>query len=297
MLLASAVVLGCAGGAILLAWRYFARYRLTRPPIGVFTRGDVAFLLGAVVVVPYLYLWLPPWLVVGVLAIGYLSSLALVAEPVLRARWASGLAVLGLLTANVGVAWVCGPASPPLLGLNDVVLVAVVVGVANLWAQSGLKARDAALLGAALAIYDLLATSVLPLTTDLIARLAGLPFAPLVAWPSGEARWLGIGLGDLLLAAVWPLVLRRAFGRRAGLAALAGGLGALGGMLALVALRLVSGTLPAMAVLGPLMVLQYFYWRRGRGGERTTWQYQQAEHAQHGVPTIQPPRRLRPTAT
>jgi hypothetical protein len=36
-------------------------------------------------------------------------------------------------------------------------------------------------------------------------------------------------------------------------------------------------TLPAMVLLGPLMVLQYVYWTRRRGGERTTWQYQQAE--------------------
>jgi hypothetical protein len=275
MLLASAVVLGCAGGAVLLAWLYFRRCRLPRPPVGVFTRGDVALLLGAVVVVPYLYLWLPPWPAAGLLATGYLSILTGMAEPVLRARWAGGPAMLGLLVADLGVARVCGPASPPLFAVNDAVLVAVVIGVANLWAQSGLKARDAALLGAALACYDMLATSVFPLTTDLLARLAGLPFAPLVAWPSGEGRWVGIGLGDLLLAAVWPLVLRRAFGRRAGVVALVVGLGALGGMLALVDGRLVPGTLPAMVVLGPLMVAQYVYWAQRRGGERTTWRYQQ----------------------
>jgi len=34
---------------------------------------------------------------------------------------------------------------------------------------------------------------------------------------------------------------------------------------------------PVMVVLGPLMVLQYAYWRRRRGKERTTWQYLQAE--------------------
>ena len=32
-----------------------------------------------------------------------------------------------------------------------------------------------------------------------------------------------------------------------------------------------------MVVLGPLMVLQYAYWRRRCGKERTTWQYLQAE--------------------
>jgi hypothetical protein len=33
---------------------------------------------------------------------------------------------------------------------------------------------------------------------------------------------------------------------------------------------------PVMVVLGPLMMLQYAYWRHRRQ-ERTTWQYLQAE--------------------
>jgi hypothetical protein len=36
-----------------------------------------------------------------------------------------------------------------------------------------------------------------------------------------------------------------------------------------------------MVVLGPLMVLQYAYWRRRRGVEHTTWQYLQAEPLRH----------------
>jgi len=36
---------------------------------------------------------------------------------------------------------------------------------------------------------------------------------------------------------------------------------------------LVRATFPVMVVLGPLMVLQYGYYRRQRGLERTTWQY------------------------
>ena len=38
---------------------------------------------------------------------------------------------------------------------------------------------------------------------------------------------------------------------------------------------------PVMVVLGPLMVLQYAYWRRRRGVERTTWQYLQVEPLRH----------------
>jgi hypothetical protein len=34
---------------------------------------------------------------------------------------------------------------------------------------------------------------------------------------------------------------------------------------------------PLMTGLGPLMVLQYAYWVRRRGQERTTWEYLRAE--------------------
>src|SRR5438270_642793 len=82
------------------------------------------------------------------------------------------------------------------------VLLVAIIGAANLWAQSGMKARDAALLGAALVVYDFVATVLLPLMNDLIGRLASLPFAPQITWASGDDQWLGVGLGDLLLAAV-----------------------------------------------------------------------------------------------
>jgi hypothetical protein len=278
--LAFVAVMGSASSAVLLAWLYFSRYQVARPPLGVINLWDVAILLGAIVVVPFLYLLLPLGLVMGLLAAAYLTVLYTAAEPVLRTRWAIWVTVLALLAVDVCAAHRFGSASLPFFAVNNVVLVAVVVGVANLWAQSGLKAQDAAVLGAALAIYDLVATTFLPLMTDLVTRLTEIPFAPMVAWViDDEGHWLGIGLGDLLLAAVYPLVLRRAFGERAGVVAMATGLAVIGGLLAVVQLRVVTGGLPAMVVLGPLMVLQYAYWSRCRGGERTTWQYLgQASH-------------------
>ncbi len=149
--------------------------------------------------------------------------------------------------------------------------------IANLWAQSGLRARDAAILGAALALYDAVATSWLPLMGDLMARVAELPFAPLVVWPAGpDGAWLGLGLGDLLLLAVFPPVLRKAYGRLAGLVALGFGLV---GLVSVFVLAQVGGIglFPVMVVLGPLMVAQYAWWSQRYGRERTTWQYLQAE--------------------
>jgi hypothetical protein len=142
-----------------------------------------------------------------------------------------------------------------------------------------MKARDVAVLGAALVVYDFVATSRLPLMNEVTDRLAALPFLPQITWASGQNQnqRLGVGLGDLLLAAVFPLVMRKAFGRVAGLLALAFGLVAVATMLALVELRLVRVTPPAMVALGPLMVAQYLFWARRLGNERTTVQYQQAE--------------------
>jgi hypothetical protein len=138
-----------------------------------------------------------------------------------------------------------------------------------------MKARDIAILGAFLTMYDLAATWLLPLMHDMLTRLAGLPFSPMVAWGvSNSQAWVGIGLGDLLLASVFPLVMLKAFGNTAGLVALFVALAAIATMM----LAPIAGIFPAMIVLGPLMVLQYLYWIRRRGSERTTWQYLQRIH-------------------
>jgi hypothetical protein len=271
------VVLGFAASAVVLGWAYFRRYEITRPPVGVFGLGDVAFMMGAIVVLPYLYLYFPLWLVGGIFSVGMLSILYFTAEPLfLGVRWALWLVVLVVWGADIWTQLQFGALSTPFLVVNNAVLVIAIAGTTNLWVQSGMKARDATVLAGMLVVYDLIATSLLPLTTDLIARLAGMPFTPLVAWGADGGR-LAIGLGDLLLATTFPLVMRKAFGRSAGIAAMIIGLGTIAAMMAFLLLAKVEVALPVMTALGPLMVLQYVYWVRKRGAERTTWQYLQAE--------------------
>jgi hypothetical protein len=265
-----------AASAVLLGWAYFRRYEISRPPIGVFGLGDVMVMIGAIVLLPYLYLAFPLWLVAGIFALGVISILYFTVEPILRARWAIWLVTLGISGADIWAQFQFGAMSTAFLVVNNAVLIVAIVGTTNLWAQSGMKARDIAVLGGVLAVYDLVATSVLPLTTDLFTRLANMPFAPLVAWSVGGEQ-LAIGLGDLLLATTFPLVMRKAFSRSAGIAAIAINLATIGGLMALLVLANASVSVPVMTVLGPLMVLQYGYWRRALGGERTTWQYLQAE--------------------
>ncbi|MEP6774167.1 MAG: hypothetical protein ABJA50_01115 [Chloroflexota bacterium] len=261
--------------SVLLSWLYFRRFQVTRPPIGVFNFTDVAFMIVGIVLVPYLYLLLPTWLVAGLLVIGTLSIMYFLWEPILRAPLLVWLVSLILVVADIWASIQFGTATNGYFIVNNIITLTLVVGLTNLWAQSGMKARDAAILGGFLTIYDLVATWLLPLMSDMMTRLAGLPFSPMMAWGVGDGGglWVAIGLGDLLLAALFPLVMRKAYGFLAGFAAM------LIALFAISALMLfpIATIFPAMIVLGPLMVLQYLYWSRRQGRERTTWQYLQAE--------------------
>jgi hypothetical protein len=277
MLIVSTIVLGQIAAALLLSWGYFRRYAVTRPPIGVFNLWDIAVVIGGIILVPYMYLLLPSGLVVSLLALGVLTVLYLVWEPILHSRWAIWLIALGLLAADIGLMLWLGPASALFFAVNNLVLVIVIVGITNLWAQSGMKARDVALLAGILAIYDAIVTWQMTQTSALFSRLLGLPLAPIIAWPIGGGEWLGIGVGDLLIAAVFPLAMRKAFGRRTSITALAINFGAISALLLFATLASARNVFPVMIVLGPLTLVQYAYWRGRRGRERTTRQYFQLE--------------------
>jgi hypothetical protein len=241
----------------------------------VFNRFDVVFMLGAIVAMPYLYLVLPVSVAAGFLGLGMLSILMVSLQPVV-ARWARWAVVPTLLGLDVGLAIAQGAGSPAFLAVNDLVLLIVVVGTAALWAQSGMKASNLGLLAAGITVYDILATSQASVMARIATRLSAIPFVPFVGWgPRGGG--LAIGLGDLLVAAVFPLVMRKAFGRTAGRVALVTGLVTLGGMLTVVSAIRTEPVVPAMLFLGPVMLVQMAWWRRRLRAERTTWQYLAAE--------------------
>lgn len=270
MMLASLMLLVHIVASLGLGWLYFRAYAIPRPPLGVFNLRDVALMLGGIILVPYLYLLLPEGMIVGLLGLSALGILYFMLEPVLHRRLLIWPVIVIILGADIGAMVWFGEQSLAFFAVNNLVQLLVAVGITNTWAQSGMKARDAAILGGLLVVYDVLFTSVLPLMTDLFVRLGTLPFAPLVAWPTGvSGQWLAIGLGDLLLATVFPLVMRKAYGWQAGLAALVLAGLALASVLALP----LQTAFPVMVVLGPLMGLQYLYWRRQLGPERPTWQY------------------------
>jgi hypothetical protein len=274
--IAYAVVTTLVGAATVGAWIYFRRFEVMRPPIGVFDWHDVVFMLVAIVVVPVAYLELPRAAVGVVLCLLALNIFYFGFEPVLRLRSLVWLATIGLVVADVVVSLTVDAGASWIVAVNDLELAVLVVFVTNMLVQSGMRARDLAFLVSGLAVYDVIATTVLGLMGDLLRRLASLPFAPLVAWREG-GQWLAVGLGDLLMVALAPLVLRKAFGRTAGILSAATGVAAVAGMLAVLRLGWVSRDIPAMVVLGPLLLPQYAWWRLRLGRERRTWEYLEIE--------------------
>jgi hypothetical protein len=224
------------------------------------------------VTVPYGYLFLPLWLTTAVLGCAAFSTLFLMIEPVWRGPWMTWAVVVSLISADLILGVTKGPGiSRPLLLVNNTVLMLVLLGAANIWAQNGMRARHLTMLAVGLAVYDVVATTRLALMQHLVARLSMRPFAPIMGWHAhGHAP--GIGFGDLLLATVFPLVIRRAYGRRAGHLALASMTCAIVVILTLVDINVLDDV-PAMAALGPLMVAQYAFWNNYRGDERRTWKY------------------------
>jgi hypothetical protein len=273
-----AVVLGCAAACMTGAWLYFRRFTIMRPPIGVVKLTDILVMIAAIILIPYLYLALPTWLVAGLLGLGALSLTYFMSQPVLRLGWLAGLFAAALVGADIATGVCLGVKSTPFLVANDVVIVLMAVGVGNIWAQSGLRARDLAVLAAALVVYDFVATARLPLMDEMIQRLATMPLVPLVAWGAGsEQTFAGLGLGDLTFASVLPLVMRKAFGRTAGRIALGSELCAVAALMLGLHLSGTKQTFPVMVVLGPLTLIQYAFWRLRQGPERTVRQYLAAE--------------------
>jgi len=274
------VVMAFVAATALLSWGFYRRAAADRPPIGVVTLRDVAILLIVLVLLPYLYLNLPVAAVTTVLALGVLTAMYVTLEPALRRAWLAWTTGVGLVAADITLGVSQGVTGAPFLVINNIIMVITIVGATNLWAQSGMRARDVTVLAAGLTVYDVIATQWLSVMTDVMQRLSTAPLVPIVAWGLADERTaLRIGLGDLLLLTVFPLVMRKAFGRTAGVVALAIGLATPAVILGVLAATGATVPVPAMAFLGPSMVAQYLWWRRTRTRERTTREYLLAEPA------------------
>jgi hypothetical protein len=250
--------------AFLLSSLYLRRYKMTRPAIGVFKLVDVWVSVAIIILMHFLIVTLPLWLVVGTLGLAALVMLYNTAEPLLPSRWAAWLVALILVGVDAGALYLFGPASLAFFFANSTVHTVIIIGITNLWVQSGLKARDAVMFAGAIGAFDFIATAQTGLMRGVVNRLAGLPFEPFVG---------GLGFGDMLFITLFALVMLKAFGHSAGLMAIMTNLGVIVGMLVLIDVGILAPLLPMMTPLAPLMILQYLYWRQRQRVERTMWQY------------------------
>ena len=264
--------------AILLSLAYFRRFRMPQPPLGVMNLWDVALTMIVIVFIPYLHLVLPGWANTVFLSLLTASLFYFVLEPIIAARAGRWLVALALMGIGVAAAYLLPEGGIAYTAINDALILLSIVAISNLWAQSGVRARDLVILALAIAVYDFIFTGRLPVTADLFAQLDNLPFAPLLAWGLG-AEQVAIGLGDTLMASAFVLVLYKAWGRNAGALGFVAmalsfpllfSLPALGGIF-------LTAVFPAMVVIAPLQLLVYLYCRRRYGRERTMREFRQGQ--------------------
>ncbi|MFJ6574267.1 hypothetical protein ACIQNU_43465 [Streptomyces sp. NPDC091292] len=245
---------------------YFGRVRMPRPPVGKYELPDIAVVFVVVVAAPLVYLVMPRVAVSVVFGLVLCAALQFTLAPLLGGGRASAVA---LAAVAVTAAFAFADRTITVMVLTDVLLAVAVVGVANMWAQSGMRSSHAAWFAGALACYDLVATGLTSVMDRFAAQVMGLPFAPLLAVTRTDPP-VALGLGDLLLLVLFPLVAVKAFGRAAGLLAAVVGLAVSCVVSLLFAQGVLTGAFPLLTALGPLIVVQHLLWTRARGGERTS---------------------------
>ena len=263
-----------------LAVLYFRRVRLERPPIGTFNGRDIGILLGFIIAIPFLYAALPGWALTCFLALTFVSALSIGYRPVVS-RTVLWLGIGLLIGANI---WT----SRTMLGTTagwqlwwaelSVLVALAAIAVANLYVQGGMRLRFVAWLALALGCYDLIFSSVYPLTSKLTQEFLGAPLDPSLGMRFGIDNF-AIGIGDLLIFALFAVAVYKAYGGKA--ARIAFGVivlfGALVPSLVPLVINFVDARtdilVPAQTFFGPAAFLCYLWMRRRYGRERTMAEY------------------------
>jgi hypothetical protein len=263
-----------------LAVFYFRRVRLDRPPIGTFNGRDIGILLTFIIALPFLYAALPGWALTCFLALTFASALSIGYRPVLGRTW-SWLLIGLLIGANL---WTSRTMLGTVAGWQlwwaelSVLVALAAISVANLYVQGGMKLRYVAWLALALGGYDVIFSSVYPLTSKLTQEFLGAPLDPSLGMRFGIDNF-AIGIGDLLIFALFAVAVYKAYGRPA--ARLAFGLivvfGALVPSLVPLVINFVDARtdilVPAQAFFGPAAFICYLWMRHRYGRERTMAEY------------------------
>ena len=196
---------------------YLRRVRLERPAIGTFNNRDIRVLFAFIVFLPLLYEALPHWALTLFLSITFASALSIGLRPLLRPAtlWITVGTLIGasiwLNRTMLGTVW-----GWQLCWLEgDLVVVLAAVAVGNLYAQGGMKLRHVAWFALILACYDVVFTTIVPVNSHLAEDFLGWPLNPSVGMRFGLYNTT-IGLGDLLVYALFMVTAFKAYGRGGG---------------------------------------------------------------------------------
>jgi hypothetical protein len=269
------VALVCSGALF-----YFRRVRMERPPVGTFNGRDIVILLAFIVTLPFLYGYLPYWLITCLLVLTFASSLYIGYSKVLgRARTWLGIGLL--IGLNVWTSHhLMGTTAGWQLWWAELSLMVGLgaISVSNLYVQGGMKLVHVAWLALALAVYDIIFATILPLTDQLVAGYLAHPLDPLLGMRFGIDNY-AVGLGDLLAYSLFLVAAYKAYGAKA--ARIAFGLIMVMGALVTAFIPFLLNFLdteldllvPAQAFFGPAAFLCYLWMRRRYGPERTMAEY------------------------
>jgi hypothetical protein len=263
------------------ALTYLRHVRLERPALGRFNARDIAVLSGFLIALPFLYVAMPQWLLTVFLTITFVASMSIGYRPVLgRARlW---LVIGTLLALNYYLA-------RTMLGTvvgwqlfwaeNSVIVALGAIAVANLYVQGGMRLQHVCYFAMLLAGYDAVFTLVWPVTNELTERFLGYPLDPSMGTRVGIYN-ASIGIGDLLVYALFVCAAVKAYGPRTLRAALtiAAVFGAAAPSLAPLLFRQLIDArtdlvVPAQTLFGPAAFTYYLWARHRYGAERSTGQF------------------------
>ena len=255
--------------------------RLERPAIGTFDGSDIVFLFCFIVGLPLLYVIMPLTPLLVVLGLTFTSALFFGLRPLLG-RHSTWLVIGVAIGSNI---WMGRTVLGTVTGWqlfwleNDLLVIVAAVTTANLYVQGGMRLRHVAWFSLALAFYDGIFTFAWPVTNKLAQRFIGWPFDPSVGFRVGIYN-ATIGLGDLLVYALFVTAALKAYGPRA--ARTAAIISVFFGAVVPAALPFITDVfidartdiiVPAQAAFGPVAMLYYRWLRRTFGAERTMTQF------------------------
>jgi hypothetical protein len=285
------VVFVAALGAPLLALFYFRNVRLERPALGVFNTRDILLILAFILSLPFLYLVLPSHVLTGMLVLTFCSALYIAGRPFLSPRllWPLIALLVGgdiiVTQAFMGTGW----GWQLYWVFNNMIVLAAVVGVSNLYVQGGMRLSQVAWLSLILAFYDAFFVLVIPVSPHLADRFHGQALDAALGWIMGPYS-SNIGIGDLLIFALFLISACKGFGRKGVFASVAiiaifgALLPSLSSVIILPFVHAGNGfTIPVQTFLGPAALLTYSLLRRS-GKERSIGHWWSAQAAQGHEP-------------